>query len=807
MYLATDFDVMADQEAVYRIMGIREDSEGHRQADSMYPQLHEKARQLAVPRAYFDVQKMQGPYRMREAAGCTHMIPCLITIGEQIGTEINDYMSQKKYLEGYLLDTIANQMLTGISTQLHHKISEKVTENKLGMTRRISPGDDGIPMRLQKSLLTILGGEETLKVEITGGYMLNPVKFMAYYYGADQQCQNSSVDHDCHICTQDGCQHVKQQTVIIDVQQGHQHRKLVVPAGQNLYESLKSNGFVLDSPCNGMGFCGKCKVIVLQGNELPGPDESKYLTESELQQGVRLACRVHPLKNLRIEIPSGKSDGYQILSHFNGSERDDIPLVTIRTVTLQKPELKNQHSLEELIQQQLGYPAKLNLRSALKLATAANQDFSRQDHFSLSGDRQCNVVLRHQEIIDIMKADDFSAYGIAMDIGTTTIAVSLTDIHRKKSIGSVVMLNPQRQFGADVITRIQHSITHGIQPLRDCLRTDIEKGIRKLCAAHDISTDRIDDMVVSGNTTMAYTLLGMPVQSLAASPFTTVTKKWQELKCSDIFPELLPETRLTVLPSVSAYVGGDIVAGMLHCGYHHFDKTAILIDLGTNGEIAILNKDAIYCASTAAGPAFEGASIYNGVGSIPGAICSFTGSEGKTAYKTIGGTAPVGICGSGVIDIVAWLIKEKIMDKTGRFVEETARAEKRVLIAEDAEKPLYFYQKDVREFQLAKSAIRAGLEVVMESCGLQTEAIDEVYLSGGFGSYINKDNAVITGILPAALQGKITTSGNSSLGGAADCLLKAEARNNISRILEKATYIELSSDPSFNQLFIERMGF
>jgi uncharacterized 2Fe-2S/4Fe-4S cluster protein (DUF4445 family) len=401
--------------------------------------------------------------------------------------------------------------------------------------------------------------------------------------------------------------------------------------------------------------------------------------------------------------------------------------------------------------------------------------------------------------------DNFDDLSVAVDIGTTTVVLQLIDSGSGKVASTRSFLNPQRQYGEDVISRIQFANEGGLESLRDAIRKSLLDAIKSLCA--DVNTDPslLKRVCVAGNTTMMYLLLGYVCVSLGVYPFEPEFPHKDEYTFGEVFGADADGPPVYLLPWVSAYVGGDITAGYLDCRGDE-GETVFLIDMGTNGEMMLWNGDKVFCCSTAAGPAFEGGGITCGTGSIPGAISKIELDRDTYACETIGGAEPVGICGSGVLDAAACLLEAEIIDETGRMDEEYFDCG--VVIAERKDKKqILFTQKDIRELQLAKSAIRAGVEILMSEAGLDISQLDAVYLAGGFGQKLRIESAVKIGILPEEMAQKVRSIGNSSLGGCArvcrDLALLGEADGLAKRTQE----MPLSTHPKFQDLFMDNMAF
>ena len=395
-------------------------------------------------------------------------------------------------------------------------------------------------------------------------------------------------------------------------------------------------------------------------------------------------------------------------------------------------------------------------------------------------------------------------YGIAIDIGTTTLAFELIDMGSCNRVGSHSMANSQRAVGADVVTRIKEATGGAGQRLHECIIQDIRQGIGDIIIAAGFSPCDITTVAIAGNTTMLHLLQNLPCDTLGVFPFTPVDINIKICDFTRIFDEgLLGAAQLILLPGISTFVGADISGGILCCQSPVDTKPNLLIDLGTNGEMALFCGDKVLVTSTAAGPAFEAANISMGVASIPGAVAkaSFLPDGNVFRYETIDNKPPIGICGTGVIDIAAELVRHNLVDETGRLEDEYF--DEGVIIAPG----VIFTQKDMREIQLAKSAVRSGIEILLDVAGYSYNDIGRVFLAGGFGFRINIDSAVTLGLIPAKLADKVVTVGNTSLGGAAHVLLDTTAEKDITALAARAEEVALSTHPRFNDLFMEHMMF
>ncbi len=404
-------------------------------------------------------------------------------------------------------------------------------------------------------------------------------------------------------------------------------------------------------------------------------------------------------------------------------------------------------------------------------------------------------------------------YGIAVDIGTTTLALQLVDLKTKETVDVFTDINRQRAYGADVISRIEASNSGKKEELKRSIREDILRGTAALTENGKI---RVRRMVIAANTTMVHLLMGYSCETLGVFPFTPVNIRTIRTSYREMFGDMvsgqlslqggadMADFEIIVCPGISTYVGGDIVSGLSVLSFDRKDKPCVLIDLGTNGEMAVGCGERILSASTAAGPAFEGGNIVCGTGSIPGAICKVETDGEQVKVSTIGNAPARGICGTGVIDTVCELKKNGIIDETG-LMEEPYFEDGFLLSEENG--GIRFYQKDVREIQLAKSAVRAGLETLISKYGVTYEEIDRIYIAGGFGYQMDIHKAVDIGLLPAECEEKIEAVGNTSLRGAVQCLTEEDALERMESMAEKADEVPLSNDTEFQEYYMEYMYF
>ena len=585
--------------------------------------------------------------------------------------------------------------------------------------------------------------------------------------------------------------------------------KIDIAPNTPLLDALRSNQNLLSAPCNGNGTCGKCKVRVLSGDTNPPTfQEISLLGENAIAEGYRLACNVYAASDISIELPQENASA-QIVTEGVEHDINIAPPVIKQYIKLPKPSLKDQLSDAERIlvaSEADTLPLEL-IKNAPKLL--------RENDYSItlikSGSKITGIECKNTSNI---------LYGVAVDIGTTTIAAYLFDCNTGSRVGVHSLLNPQKIFGSDVISRIKHSIEdiEGQDDLNEGIILAINDSINELCKKAKISCDDIYSIALVGNTTMLHFLLNVPAGNIANAPFIPAFTALQTLPARMLGLCMNEYATAFVLPSVSAYIGADTVGAVLATQLHQSSSISLLIDIGTNGEIVLGNNAFMYSCSSAAGPAFEGANIRNGMGSVYGAINSISLEKGLS-YTTIGDAEPIGICGTGVVDAVAQLLEIGLIDETGRINHEWQSNNPVIAslsehinntdgqIAFHIYKDIYITQKDIRELQNAKAAIAAGIQVLIEQAGISYDDIENVYLAGGFGSYINKDSAIKIGLIPSQLKNKIKSVGNAAGQGARYALLSEHHLQQAVDISKRIEYIELSASKSFNDYYIDCMMF
>lgn len=591
---------------------------------------------------------------------------------------------------------------------------------------------------------------------------------------------------------------------------------------KTLLEVIQETGIVgFSAPCGGKGTCGKCRVVIRDGASSPlSLEEGKRLSAMEIDQGVRLACQltVGEKSNLTVLVPDEAESKIQTFSLKEA--RSAQRRFSLLKGTIAPASLEDQRSILERItdsvQEQAGENHRLHSYSP-ELFTSIGRFTAREG----KEPKEFYALLEGVKIRGIDSTENIHC-GCAIDIGTTTIVIHLLNLIDGTVLSTWSALNNQKQFGADVISRIQYAAQGDFErrKIQEAIIRQLDGGITKLLADASISHHQLKTAVVAGNTTMLHLLTGADSEGIAAAPFIPLFRKRITIEGGAFGFKTASHVTFELLPSISAYVGADISAGIHVTGLAKTADPVLLLDIGTNGEMAIGDSKGVISCSTAAGPAFEGANIRYGTGGITGAVDTVTLKDGKIKITTINSAKAIGICGSGIIDTAALLVSSGAADYTGRFedpgndkfpwIVDFEGMPALLLVDKDETatgEPIYFTQKDLREVQLAKAAISGGIRTLMKEKGLSFGEIARVYLAGGFGSYIDPASAGIIGLLPGGLAERCEAVGNTAGEGAVSALLDAEAAGDLDRIGTMTHYLELSNRADFQNYYIEEMYF
>ena len=580
-------------------------------------------------------------------------------------------------------------------------------------------------------------------------------------------------------------------------------------AKQSLLECAHQLGVELVSLCGGKGTCGRCKVQVLSGKHTqPNSDEREALSPSELERGYRLACQAHPLEDCKVHIPTESLTAPQ-RTQVEGLEvniRPD-PAVISYHVEMDSPSLEDHEADAERLLQALHRehhinPSAIDIKLLQQLSPVLRHS-----------KWQAQVSVRGNEVVALGPWPSRSL-GLAIDLGTTKIAGYLLDLSTGQVLASKGAMNPQIAYGEDVISRIALA-TGSIKEtgrLRKLAVTAVNQLARDLCAEVGVKAQDIVEAVVVGNTAMHHLLLGLPVEQLALSPYVPAVKGALDIKARDIGLKVALGGYVHLLPNIAGFVGADHVAMLLATKISQKKGVVLALDIGTNTEVCLSCDSNMTSVSCASGPAFEGAHIKHGMRAADGAIEHMQIVVDRVNYQTIGGTPPVGICGSGIIDAMAELYLNRVLGDNGRMGANHQRVRTRqeqlefVLVSEEENSggfAITITQKDIRELQLAKGAIRTGIQVLLDANSRSEEEIKGVIIAGAFGSYIDVASAVTIGMLPSLPLNRFKQVGNAAGTGAKMALISKDARGEAQDIADRVKYIELAATSQFALTFAQ----
>jgi uncharacterized 2Fe-2S/4Fe-4S cluster protein (DUF4445 family) len=592
-----------------------------------------------------------------------------------------------------------------------------------------------------------------------------------------------------------------------------------VPSGTPVFDAASWNGIAIDSTCGGHGTCKKCRVRIVSGDVPVGPLDPRAFSADELRDGWRLACRASARGDLVVEVPPLQT-------------RPKAALAGVGRHVILRPAVQKRHLV-------LDEPSMEDQRSDLQRVLDALDDL--EPHASIEVLRSLGSVLRSsgfdvtavvadQELIGLESGDTTARrFAIAFDVGTTTVVATLLDLESGQPVAVRSLLNRQQPFGADVITRISATMMddQALAALRSRVHETLTELVSEVCAEGAVEPREVYEITVCGNVTMMHLALGIDPEPLSMAPFVVSTHSFTEdVRARDFGIKVHPRAPAFVFPSLGAYVGGDIVAGMLATGLTRDRRLRLFIDVGTNSEIALGSVDRVVATAAPAGPAFEAAQIRCGMRAAPGAIEGVKLSQGSVSLDVIGDCAPSGICGSGLVDAVAELVHCGLLDHSGRFIPDDEAAQsypgladrltkigqERVFVldwrgSDDPERAVFLSQRDVRELQFAKASIATGWSILMGQLGVGPEDVSQVLLAGSFGAYLTPLSAVRIGLVPRIALPRIVSAGNVAGEGAKIAALSVRERAEAHSILREVEYVELSGRADFNDMFVDQLAF
>ena len=597
-----------------------------------------------------------------------------------------------------------------------------------------------------------------------------------------------------------------------------------VTYGESLFEVAANVGVEVDTVCGGNGSCGKCKVRFVSDPEPPKPIDYAHLTGGEILEGFRLSCQLKATRDMVVFVPPAGSRAKVKILH-EGVNRDVNLRPNIIKIFLPFTPPRDRDGIADWEFFKQGMPRWLNgVEVPLK--------WLRILPGAIRGKQGMTVTIAGRRHVARIDAGDTSAvnYGVAVDIGSTSIVGFLIDLNTGKEAAVASGLNRQTTYGDDVIARLSRAQfnSDGLSQLHEMALGQLNELLRELASIARIELSDIDEVTVVGNMPMHHFLLRLDSTYLGLSPYAPVTHDSVSTTAGELGLDLAPDTPIYVLPNIAGFVGSDTVAVILAAGMHETEKITLAVDVGTNGEVALGSKARLIACSAPAGPAMEGARIKQGMRAAAGAIDHVT-IESDVQYTVIGDVPPIGICGSALIDINAGLLRAGLMDFTGkllrkkelpdsvpealreRIVEQENRRDNFFIIvrAEEsgADRDINFTQQDIREFQLAKGAIRAGEMVLQQIMGLKDDDLDEVLLAGAFGNYIDRLNARRVNLVPQVPLNRLRSIGNAAGVGAKLALVSTKERTGAERIARRCEHIQLSGLSDFQRAFTHAMRF
>lgn len=587
-------------------------------------------------------------------------------------------------------------------------------------------------------------------------------------------------------------------------------KRTYTQAGVTIFEAARDDGVSLASLCGGKGTCGKCKVRIVSGEVSPLDErEKRFLSAEEIAQGYRLACLTKVRGDVSVEIPIeslGVSQRLQLSGEGKGTVSD--PAVQTITVGLSRPSQTDNRSDQIRL---TDYLAGNHGLTDVRIDLCAQRQLSailRSDGW------RAKIGLHGREVVAAGRAEE-RLLGLAVDLGTTSIAAYLTDLETGESVAVKGIMNPQIAYGEDVISRISYAIDHDGETLQRTVVDGLNGLIGALCSDLGLAPDRIAEVVLVGNTVMHHLFLGLPVQPLILAPYVPAVTDSLYTKCRDLDLAVSPGAYVHTLPNIAGFVGADHVAMLLAADLDETPATTLGIDIGTNTEITLSARGELLSCSCASGPAFEGAHIKHGLRAVAGAIEKVSIDGSAVTHQTIDDEPAVGLCGSGVLDAVAELLEGGIIDKMGKLtphprVRLTETGKEFVLVTGDESatgKDITIAEKDISEIQLAKGAIAAGINTLLKRADICWQDIDQVIIAGAFGTYIDVASAISIGMLPPLPLHRFVQVGNAAGIGAKLALISKTQRQKAMDVARRVNHIELTGYPAYPRVFANALRF
>ena len=586
----------------------------------------------------------------------------------------------------------------------------------------------------------------------------------------------------------------------------------------------------VEQPCGSKTICGKCKVRVVEGDAAVSLADERLLTKEELEQGWRLGCQLTLSGAAVIDVPPAtRSVAVKPFGPADLITPGFRPNIVKTYLELRPPDEDNQYASFDIISRALASP---RLRAEMSVVQTAVHRLAENDY-------KITAVVSGDELLGIESGNTAgNCYGIAVDIGSTTLGAALVDLRNGAVVGAVSRLNPQVKSGADIVSRIHYAQEHsgGSSQLHKSLIAALRQMIEELASQGGISANDIYSVVCAGNATMTHSAAGADITPLGQAPYVGLwTREWS-VRAREFELPVSKRAAVRFMPMVRSHVGGDTVAGVLAAGIDRSDGWQAMIDLGTNSEVVVGNRRRMVATSTAAGPAFEGANIYHGMRAAPGAIDQVRISpDGRIVVKTVQNEAARGICGTGLVDAAAELVRMGVIAPSGYMkkgdelagIREALRS--RCIVLQDGQAAVvlagspthagqpttdnrqlatvFLTAQDVRQLQLIKGSIYAGLDILLRHLGIGLADLERVNIAGAFGNFLRKDTAQAIGLVPNIDPEKVQFIGNAAGVGARMALVDADARERANRISESCEYVELAGHPEYQDAFVAAIPF